>query len=187
MTTIRFVRPSDAQRILEIYRPYVTDTAITFETEVPSMTAFSQRIQDISAEYPYLVAEEDGRIVGYAYAHRYQERSAYQWNAELSVYVDRCVIGRGIGSRLYEALIDLCKKMGLCNLYGIVTIPNMPSERLHEKKGFVRIGTYHKTGYKHGAWRDVAIFEKRLTDEEMEPGELLEMDVLKKTLSVAEY
>ena len=187
MITIRFAQPGDAERILEIYTPYVTDTVITFETEVPTLDVFTKRIQDISKEYPYLVAEKEGRIIGYAYAHRYRERAAYQWDAELSIYIDHSETGHGIGSYLYKTLIDLCKKMGLFNLYGIVTVPNISSEKLHEKMGFVRVGTYRKVGYKHNAWRDVASFAKRLTDEEMEPGELLKMDVLKKALSVAEY
>ena len=167
---LRLARAEDAGQILGIYAPYVLDTAITFEYEVPSREAFARRVREVSAEYPYIVCLSDGRIVGYAYAHRHMERAAYGWNAELSVYIDRAHHGRGLGKRLYGALLELLTLQNVRNVYGGVTAPNPGSERLHESFGFVKLGTYYGTGYKRGAWHDVMWFEKRIGDTSGEPG-----------------
>ena len=188
MTTIRFVRPSDAQRILEIYRPYVTDTAITFETEVPSMTAFSQRIQDISAEYPYLVAEEDGRIVGYAYAHRYRERSAYQWSAELSVYVKQDMRGKGIGRNLYSELEKWLIKQNVYTVHACIASPDRKdehltddSEKFHKKLGFEIAGKHCQCGYKFGKWYSVIWMDKSIRKKTTKPEAFIPFTQISKT------
>ena len=118
---------------------------------------------------PYLVCEIDGKIVGYAYAHRQAERAAYQWNAELSVYLDRSCTSRGLGRRLYGALMDILRLQGIRTVYGCVTVPNEKSEGLHRALGFRRLGTYRSTGYKCGAWRDVAWFEKPIAPYDQNP------------------
>ncbi|WP_411676179.1 N-acetyltransferase family protein [Caproicibacter sp.] len=169
MSQIRFATGSDAEAILEIYKPYILETSITFEEEVPSPEDFRDRILSVSSAYPYLVYESEGRIRGYAYAHRYQARAAYRWNAELSVYVERSGLQKGIGKTLYGALLKLLQLQGVQNVYGIVTAPNRNSEKLHESLGFHKLGVYHNTGYKQGKWRDVQLFEKSIGGHELNP------------------
>ena len=164
----RFASAEDSTALLRIYLQYI-DTPITFECGLPSKGEFTARIRDISREYPYLVCEEGGRIVGYAYAHRQRERAAYQWNAELSVYLDRAYTGKGLGKTFYQILMELLRLQGIRNVYGCVTVPNERSEGLHISMGFERIGTFHKTGYKCGKWQDVAWFEKAVAPYGVEP------------------
>lgn len=159
---IRLAQKEDAAAILAIYAPYITDTTITFEYEIPTLTAFRRRIEEIIAFYPYLVCEINGQIVGYAYAHRQLERAAYQWNAELSVYVAQHNHGKKIGTALYNALSELLAWQNVQNLYAIITLPNEKSVALHTARGFVPIGVFHHTGYKHGAWHDTVWMEKIL-------------------------
>lgn len=166
---IKLVSEADAAEILEIYEIYVKETAITFEYETPSLDEFRNRIKEISADYPYIVCLSNEKIVGYAYAHRQMERAAYQWNAELSVYIDKTCLRCGVGKALYSALIEILQMQNVRNVYGGVTSPNENSEKLHEYFGFKRLGIYHSTGYKCGAWHDVAWFEKTVGDYDLEP------------------
>lgn len=167
--TIRRAKTENALTLLAIYAPYVTGTPVTFEYEVPSLSEFTGRILSVSAEYPYLVCERDGTAIGYAYAHRYKERAAYQWDAELSVYLDGRSRGQGLGKAFYAALIEILRLQNVKNVYGCVLCPNESSERLHESFGFQRVGVFHSTGYKYGAWRDVVWFEKQIAPYENEP------------------
>ena len=167
--TFRLVRSEDVPEILSIYATYVRDTAVTFEYEPPSLAEFQRRVADIFAEYPYVVCRSGQRVIGYAYAHRHMERAAYQWNAELSVYLDRNFHSCGIGRRLYEILIEILRLQNVKNVYGGVTSPNEKSERLHEALGFARLGTYHNAGYKCGGWHDVSWFEKSIGEHGDEP------------------
>ena len=169
MSTIRMATLQDAEAILSIYAPYVEHTAVSFEYEVPSPAAFRLRMEGIMAFYPYLVWEVNGQILGYAYAHRHQERMAYQWNAELSVYLHPEATGRGIGTALYGALLELLKLQGVKTAYGCVTVPNAASEALHAKLGFSPAGIWHNSGYKLGIWRDVGWFEKALSPYDEHP------------------
>ena len=148
---IRFATTADTGGCLAVYAEYM-DTVITFETELPSHEEFAGRIRSYGAVYPWLVAEEDGVILGYAYAHRAQERAAYDWNAEL-----------------YGALLALLQKQGVRNVYGIVTLPNPASEALHRHFGFRTVGAYDRSGYKNGRWLDVGIFEKQIGSFDGEP------------------
>ena len=125
---IRPASADDADGIRAVYAPFVS-TPVTFEEEVPSREAYRKRIESICEKYPCLVAEEGGRIVGFAYAHELRERIAFQWNAELSVYLAPAAQGRGAGSRLYAALIELLRLTGIKAVYGVVTSPNPASER----------------------------------------------------------
>lgn len=170
---MRMARETDAAEILGIYAPYVKETAITFEYEIPRLNEFKNRIRDISAYYPYLVCIIDGKIIGYAYTHRQKERAAYQWNAELSVYIDNSYLHCGIGKALYSALIEISKLQNICNIYGGVTSINNNSEKLHEYFGFKKLGVYHNTGYKFGKWHDVMWFEKSICKYESEPKPLV--------------
>lgn len=166
--TIRMATVADAEALLHIYSQYI-NTCITFEYELPTPAAFAKRIADVLQQYPYLVCQREGRITGYAYAHRLQERAAYQWNAELSVYLDPTCTGRGDGTKLYRTLIRILQEQGVKTVYGIVASPNARSERLHEGLGFQKIGTQHCTGYKNGCWLDVNWFEKQIALYETAP------------------
>ena len=169
MKTIRLVRETDAAEVLAIYDSYIKETAITFECETPSLDEFRNRIKEISSDYPYIVCLSDRRIIGYAYAHRQMERAAYQWNAELSVYIDKTCLRSGVGKALYNTLIEILQMQNVRNVYGGITSPNENSEKLHEHLGFKRLGVYHSTGYKCGAWHDVAWFEKTIGDYKLDP------------------
>lgn len=160
-TSLRFAVPEDGPALARIYGQYI-DTPVTFECVRPTDAEFSERIRWITTVYPYLVCEQGGQLVGYAYAHRQMEREAYGWNAELSIYLDAGHTSLGLGRRMYGALTELLKLQGIHNVYGGVTVPNEKSERLHLGMGFRRIGVYRHTGYKCGAWWDVAWFEREL-------------------------
>ena len=159
--TLRMAAEQDAPALLEIYRSYIA-TTITFEYEAPTEEEFARRIRGVLREYPYLVCEADGRPVGYAYAHRHKERSAYQWDAELSVYLSETAFGRGVGRALYGALMELLQRQNVRNVYGAITGENERSIRFHRRLGFAELGVYHETGYKCGRWLDVCWMEKRL-------------------------
>lgn len=153
---IRPARLEDASEILKIYEPYIKKTTITFEYEVPSLEEFRGRMTGIIGAYPYLVCEADGKILAYAYAHRFHERAAYQWDAELSVYVEEEHTGLGMGKALYHALMELLKLQNVKNAYALVTSPNERSEALHLGMGFRLEGLNRETGYKMGKWLDVS-------------------------------
>jgi L-amino acid N-acyltransferase YncA len=165
---IRKVTEADAQVLLDIYAPYVA-TPITFENEIPTVEEFARRIREIAAFYPYLVCEVEGRIVGYAYAHRQMERAAYQWNAELSVYIDAAFAGQGIGKQLYTRLIELLKQQHVKTLYALITLPNEASIALHRSFGFQEVGVWRQTGYKCGRWHDVMWMDLHIASMEGEP------------------
>lgn len=160
---IRFARAEDAQALLDIYAQYI-HTPITFEYELPSAAEFARRISSTLADgYPYLVCQDGDEVLGYAYAHRLGERAAYQWNAELSIYLSSRAAGRGLGTALYLTLMDLLRLQGVKTVCGIVTRPNPASEGLHRALGFQLLGVYRHTGFKCGKWHDVGWFEKALS------------------------
>lgn len=171
MNTIRFAAPDDAAALLRIYAQYI-ETPITFEYTLPSEEEFARRIQDIQAVYPYLVYIEDGEVLGYAYAHRFQERAAYQWGAELSVYLDRGCVSHGIGSQLYTLLLELLRLQNVRTAYALVTLPNTKSEALHRHFGFKLCGVWHSSGFKNGRWYDMGSFEKQLLPYDSSPAPL---------------
>lgn len=166
---IRMAAADDAAELLRIYAPFVTDTAVSFEYTVPSETEFAERIKNISADYPYLVYEEDDKITGYAYVHRYLERAAYQWDVEVTVYLEAQVQGRGVGLLLYEALEALLKKQGVKNLYACITAANTHSINFHKAAGYKIIGKFTNAGYKNGSWQDVVWMEKSIGTFEQLP------------------
>lgn len=159
---LRMAEPADAAELREIYAPYVEGTVISFELETPSVPEFESRVRKVLARFPYLAAQAGGRIVGYAYAHEHMERAAYQWNAGLSVYLRAGHTGRGLGTRLYQALMDILTLQNIHNVYGGLTRPNPASEGLHRRLGFTELGVYRRTGYKFGQWHDVVWYEKAL-------------------------
>ena len=170
---LRVARLEDAEALASIYAPYVEQTTVSFEWTPPTSDEFRQRMRDILREYPYIVYEESGRVLGYAYAHRAFERYSYRFCAELSVYVDRAARGRGIGGLLYCALIALCREMRLQTLYGIVTNPNEPSFRLHERLGFERVGYFPHAGHKFDRWIDVVWYSMVIGNDRPTPADLI--------------
>lgn len=160
--TIRPAALDDAPVLAEIYAPYVADTAISFEYTPPDAEEFARRMTDISAKYPYLVALQDGKVVGYAYAHAFIDRAAYNHCAELTIYLRTDKRGRGTGARLYNALIDELRTMGIHNVYACIARTDEPDEHLtnasehfHRKMGFELCGTFPRCGYKFGKYYDM--------------------------------
>ena len=161
---IRFADPErDAARILAVYAPYIERTAVTFETEVPGAEAFAARVAGIAEAFPYLLLEIDGELAGYAYAHRQAERAAYQWNAELSIYLAEGFVHRGLGAPLYALLMRLLQMQGYVNLYACITASNAGSIALHERMGFAQVGRFPDTGYKFGRWHGVVWLCRRVS------------------------
>ncbi len=159
---IRFAEPQDAAALVAIYAQSVP-TTVTFETQVPSVSEFESRIRSISSKYPYLVVTENGKPIGYAYAHAfYIEREAYARSVECSIYLDAAVQRRGIGKKLYHELERELLKRGFHSLYAVITAENTVSRRFHENCGFSIAGTLHEAGFKDGRWLDVVFYEKIL-------------------------
>lgn len=155
MPLLRLANPSDAKAILDIYAPYIEHTSLTFETEIPSVEAFSKRIESYLQNWPWLVCEIDGIIAGYAYSSRYRERKAYQWSVECSVYIHDNFHNKRVGKALYESLFEILRTQGYNNVYAVINLPNDKSVAFHEKCGFKYFATYEKVGYKHGHWKNV--------------------------------
>lgn len=177
---IRLAQTFDSEAILNIYAPYVRETAISFEVDVPGIDEFAKRIETISQTYPYLVYLVDETIVGYAYASKYKERAAYGYDVEVSVYIQLQYHGAGIANKLYERLFILLNKLGYYNAYAGYTEPNVKSMKFHHKFGFTSAGIYHNTGYKFNHWHDVTWLEKAINDFNETPKELKKIGELTK-------
>ena len=175
---IRVATPSDAKSILDIYAPYIRDTSLTFETEVPTYDDFAVRIQTYLDNWPWLVCELDGKIAGYAYASRYRERTAYQWSVECSVYIHDDYLRSGIASELYTALFAFLKYQGYNNVYAVINLPNDRSVAFHEKLGFTYFATYENVGYKLGKWKNVGWWQKKINEYVNEPSPPLKFSSL---------
>jgi phosphinothricin acetyltransferase len=160
---IRTAQASDATACADVYAPYVLESAVSFEESVPSTEEMASRI---AAAHLWLVAESEGRVVGFAYGGRFHQRAAYRWAAEVSVYIDAAHHGRGLGRRLYGELIPALAEAGFCTLCAGITQPNEASNRLHESLGFQPVGTYARIGFKHGRWHDVLWLKLELMDGE---------------------
>ena len=161
---IRPAREADLPEILSIYAPYVENTTVSFEYEVPDLATFTARFRAITAQFPWLVWEEDGRILGYAYGSAPFERAAYRWCAEPSIYLAPEAQRRGIGRALYEELEALLKKQGYCLLYAIITQENEASLAFHKALGYTHTATMPRCGFKQGRWLGITWMEKRLSD-----------------------
>lgn len=155
--------------MLAIYAPYVQQTAITFEYDVPTLDDFRQRLQKVQSRYPWVVAEEDGRIVGYAYASAFKERAAYQWAVETSIYVDGSMKRCGIGRLLHDALEERLKAQGILNMNACISyiVPEdeyltLDSVRFHERLGYQKVAHFHQCGKKFGRWYDMIWMEKMI-------------------------
>ena len=165
---IRNVLPEDAERIQEIYSPYVSDTVISFEITVPDKSEMKKRIKKLLANaFPYIVAEnETGTVVGYAYADKFGEREAYRYSFIVSIYLDMEVQSKGIGQKLYDELEKRMKKMGIVQVLSAITGKNEKSLKFHEKNGFTKIGHFPNVGYKMGEWHDIIWMNKTINSIE---------------------
>jgi phosphinothricin acetyltransferase len=166
---IRLATSDDTASILEIYAPFITDTTITFEYQVPTVAEFNGRITDIQKKYPWLVCEINDNIVGYAYASAFSGRAAYDWSVDFSIYINPQYHSRKIGKALYYCLFELLKLQGFCNAFAGVALPNIKSESLHQSFGFKPIGVYRNVGYKLGKWHDVKWFGLKIQDHVNQP------------------
>lgn len=167
--TIRMATIMDAQRLLEIYAPYVTDTSITFEYTVPTIEEFKKRIENILMKYPYLVAEKENKILGYAYAGCFKSRAAYDWSVETSIYIDKNGRNKGIGKKLYFELEKILKKQNITNVNACITYPNPSSIGFHEHMGYRKVAHFTKCGYKFDKWHDMIWMEKIINDHKVNP------------------
>ena len=167
---IRAVTKADAPRLIEIYSYYVKNTLISAEYEVPTVEEFERRIESTTQKFPYFCIEEDGRILGYAYANPFHWREAFKYDAELSIYLDKSARKHGYGRLLYEALEKELKKMGIINLYSCISVPDGDddeflthnSERFHEHLGFTKIGTFRGCKKKFDRWFGMVWMEKTI-------------------------
>jgi L-amino acid N-acyltransferase YncA len=161
---VRAVKYADAARISEIYNHYILNTLITFEEQSLSPEEILSRIKSITAEYPWLVYEDNGRVVGYAYATRWKKRSAYRHTVEAAIYVDVQDTGKHLGSQLTAALLDELRAMNIHSVLAGIALPNAASVRLCEKFGFAKVGQLKEVGYKLNQWVDVGYWELILND-----------------------
>lgn len=177
---IRIARPDDAEAIQEIYAPYVTDTAVTFAYEVPTVEDFRKQITEIEEKYPWLVATIDHKVVGYAYANQFKAREAYNWAVEMSIYLNQDTKRQGIGTKLYYALEEFLREMGYRNCNACIAVSprryrnnedifKNESTRFHRRVGYNLVGRFHKVGYKFGKWYDMVWMEKKIADHVDDP------------------
>ena len=166
---IRDATPADAAAIAAIYAPMVTDTIISFEEEPPSAEEVAERI---AASHVWLVAEEDGDVVGYAYATRFHPRAAYRWSVEVSIYLAPEARGRGVGRELLTPLLARLREMGFVQAFGGTALPNPASERLLESFGFKKIAHWERVGFKFDAWHDVSWRQLTLQEPAIPPPDL---------------
>lgn len=160
--SIRSAEADDAAACAEIYQPYVDGSVITFETERPSAAEMAGRIADAQQQHAWLMAESEGEVRGYAYAHRFNERAAYDWACETSIYLAQEARGRGLGRMLYGALLDTLTERGLRRAFAGITVPNEASLGLHRAFGFTNAGLYRAVGWKDARWLDVVWLQRDL-------------------------
>ena len=170
---IRVASPDDAEKLLEIYAPYVEKTAITFEYDVPTVHEFKKRIENTLERYPYLVAEVGDKIVGYAYTGSFVGRAAYDYSAETSIYIDEGCRNKGIGKRLYAAIEEISVAQNVINLYACIGYPEVEDEHLtmnsvdfHEHLGYKTVGRFEKCGRKFDTWYDMVWMEKMIGEHD---------------------
>ena len=183
--SIRAATPDDAGELLAIYTPYVTNTAISFECEAPGLSEFQKRIENTLKRYPYLLAERDGEILGYAYTGPFIGRAAYAWAAETTIYLKEEKKKMGIGRALYEALEKVSRAQNILNLNACIGYPEAEDEYLtgnsvqfHGHMGYRMVGEFHKCGYKFGRWYNMVWMEKLLGEHGENPKEVIPFPAL---------
>ncbi len=170
---IRLVTVEDAESILDIYAPYVSNTSVTFEYEAPTLDEMQNRIANISKRLPYLVCEQNGNIIGYTFATKHRERAAYNWSVESSIYIFSNFHRKKVATALYNCLFEFLQRQGYYNVYAGITIPNDTSLEFHKAQGFKTVGTYTNVGYKFSQWHDVIWLQKNLISYTINPSETL--------------
>jgi len=180
---IRISRDDDAGAIHAIYAPSVLHGAATFETALPGEEAMRDRIRTRLQNYPWLVWEEDDRVLAYAYAGRFRDRAAYDWIAETSIYVHADAHRRGIARRLYGTLLEVMRLQGINQAVGAITLPGAASVAMHEAMGFTTAGVWRQCGYKLGQWWDVGLWQKELQAMQNPPGPVTPFAVLAASLN----
>jgi L-amino acid N-acyltransferase YncA len=168
---LRDATGDDARACAAIYAPYVTDTAVSFELEPPTAADMAGRIAAAGARHAWLLLEDAGRVVGFAYGQAFRERAAYRWACETSIYLELGRRRTGGGRALYEALLARLAERGYRRALAGMTLPNAASEGLHRALGFEPVGVFRRVGWKHGAWHDVAWMQKALGGDEAPPVE----------------
>lgn len=164
--SIRPVKISDAAFCLSLYSKYVVGSAVSFELEAPSLEEFLNRIDTISNRFPFLVAEENGTAIGYAYASAYRDRAAYQWNVEVSIYVEDQNKKSGVATALYTQLFSELERIHICKAFAVIALPNDASVGFHHKMGFEKFATYKNVGFKLNQWHDVLWMERTIQSPE---------------------
>lgn len=163
---VRAVQTNDIPTILEIYNHYIATSTVTFEETLLTLDEVETRIAGIQQKYPYLVYEENGEVIGYAYASVFRTRIAYRFSVETSVYVHKDHYKKGVAKQLYKELLIQLKDQGITSAMGGITLPNEASVLLHEKMGFKKVGHFEKVGYKFDQWLDVGFWQIMLNDPE---------------------
>ena len=161
---VRSIQQTDIAEVLSIYEYYVINSAATFEEEVPTLQEFTDRVNDILKKYPYLVYEENGQIIGYAYASVFRTRVAYRFSTEVSVYVHKDHFHKGVGKALYAKLLSMLKKQGYHTAIGGLTLPNDNSIKLHEHFGFKKVAEFKDSGFKFGQWHSTGFWQLMMDD-----------------------
>lgn len=179
--TIRPAVPEDAGALLAIYAPYVSQTAISFEYDLPSCEEFTARIRSIKDRYPYLVAELDGKPVGYAYASSFHPRMGFHWDVELSIYLSLDCQRHHLGTRLYQTLLALLRHQNVVTAYACIVSPGS-SIAFHEAIGFQRVGLFPRSGWKAGSWHDIVFMEYSLRQRVTAPDPFIPFDALPSAL-----
>ncbi|HEY0196975.1 MAG TPA: GNAT family N-acetyltransferase [Rhodanobacter sp.] len=178
---IRVACDEDAAAVHAIYAPSVASDTATFETELPGIPAMRERIRTRLQHYPWLVWEEDGNVLAYAYAGRFRERAAYDWIAETSIYVHADAQRRGIARRLYGVLLESMRRQGITQAVGVITLPGRASVAMHEAMGFTAAGVWRQCGYKLGQWWDVGVWQKELRVADAAPSAVIPFPQLLRT------
>jgi phosphinothricin acetyltransferase len=171
MLRLRDATVEDASGIASIYAPYCNTTPISFEDVAPSVNEIVSRLNRILPQYPWIICEDGGRALGYAYAGQHRERAAYRWAVDVAIYLDSGYLRRGVGRALYTALFPMLIAQGFFTAYAGITMPNAASFGLHNAMGFQPVGVYRNVGYKMGAWHDVIWLEKPLQPPKPNPAE----------------
>jgi len=179
---IKVATKEDAAGMLEIYTPFILNSGITQEVEVPSGEDFQKRIISNLEERPWLVCEMNNEIAGYAYAGKHRDRKGYQWCAESSVYISEKYYGFGIANALYTALFTILKMQGYVNAYAVITLPNDRSIAFHKKFGFEYLTTYEKIGYKLGQWHDVGWMQYEVNSHDQDPKDPVKFPAIDKAV-----
>lgn len=189
MIKLRIARSDDGEGILSIYTPYVEETNVTFDYDVEEAKVFCQKIDDMLLEFPWIIAEHEGNVIGYSYAKRHRDRVAYNWCAESAIYVHQDYQGKGLAKLLYEALLEILEAQNTVNVYAGIAQPNEGSTMFHIKMGFTPVGVYKKVGFKNNQWHDVLWVHKTLSKHPEPPEQYIsfsDAEMLKKAQEIIE-